>query len=326
MVPNPGAFSFTAHRDEAGMRLDAVLVLHLEDLSRSEANRWVRNGLVRVNDLTQKPGYRVRQNDHIRGEPPEPHPVTFEPEPIDFQILYQDDALVVVNKPPDLVVHPAPGHYSGTLVNGLLHRFPELRSLGEPLRPGIVHRLDKDTSGALIVAKSLPALNRLGEQFQSRRIKKTYLALIFGQMPAPSGSIDFPIGRHPVDRKKMSIHSRKPRHALTHWKLKRRFEGISFIELDIETGRTHQIRVHCSAMGHPVVGDTLYSGHQMAKASPGLKKRVSRQMLHAWKIKFWHPVSDEEISIEAPLPEDMATVLGWLKGESAVTGHEAGWS
>lgn len=298
------------------MRLDAALVQHLEDLSRSEAARWVRKRYVFVNDQAQKPAYRLRHKDRISGSPPEPEAITFKPEPIDLDFLYQDEALVVVNKPPDLVVHPAPGHHSGTLVNGLLHHLPELQSVGEALRPGIVHRLDKDTSGVIIVAKSHTAMIRLAGQFQSRGIKKTYLALTFGRIAGSSGSIELPIGRHPVDRKKMSVHSRKPRRALTHWKLKRRFDDITYLELDLETGRTHQIRVHCAALGHPVVGDSQYGSRPMAKSSPQLKKRVKRQMLHAWRIAFRHPVSGENVSFEAPLPDDFAEVLGWLEERS----------
>jgi 23S rRNA pseudouridine1911/1915/1917 synthase len=243
-------------------------------------------------------------------------PISFKPESIPIEILYEDDDIVVINKQAGIVVHPAPGHYSGTLVNALLHHCPGLNGIGGAMRPGIVHRLDKDTSGALVVAKNDKAHVNLSKQFKSRQIKKKYLALVYGKMESDSGSVSLPIGRHPVDRKKMSTNSKKSRVAETTWHVRERFESASLIEVDLKTGRTHQIRVHCAAVKHPVLGDTVYGPRKTGRENKNLKdvfKSVSRQMLHAWRLEFTHPVTETKVSFEAPIPSDMQAVITALR-------------
>jgi 23S rRNA pseudouridine1911/1915/1917 synthase len=230
---------------------------------------------------------------------------------------------VVINKPPGLVVHPAPGHYSGTLVNGLLYHCPDLGGIGSELRPGIVHRLDKDTSGTLVVAKDGAALEGLNAQFKARTVQKTYLALVHGAMPAAEGTIRLPIGRHPVDRKRMSVASRKTRPAETGWRVRSRFSGFTLLELDLKTGRTHQIRVHCAAVHHPIVGDPVYGKRSTASRSLAKPPRsdeinalltgAHRQMLHAWRLGFVHPYNGLPVHFESPLPEDMQTLIDRLQ-------------
>ena len=225
----------------------------------------------------------------------------------------------MVNKQPGLVVHPAPGHFSGTLVNGLLYHCPNLGGIGGELRPGIVHRLDKDTSGTLVVAKNDAAHTNLSRQFKSRKVKKDYLALVHGNMKSPTGSIKLPIGRHPVDRKRMSTVSPRGRSAETEWNIKEQFQGVALLEVHLKTGRTHQIRVHCAAMHHPIVGDRVYGprkpGKTLVRGRPTsdkllqILKSVDRQMLHAWRLSFHHPHTGKAVTFESRLPEDMAIII-----------------
>jgi 23S rRNA pseudouridine1911/1915/1917 synthase len=228
--------------------------------------------------------------------------------------------LLVVNKSPGMVVHPSPGHHQGTLVNALMHHCPNLSGISGSLRPGIVHRLDKDTSGALVVAKNSRAMHHLAAQFKSREVRKHYLAMVYGIPETDGGTIDLPIGRHPVDRKKMSVNTRKPRSALTHWRIKETFKGACLLELDIRTGRTHQIRVHCLSMGHPVIGDAVYGNggdkKRLAAKSEAMRravKQLDRQMLHAWRIAFNHPETGARLKVEAPVPEDLRVVMAQFK-------------
>ena len=300
---------FTIHveRPDSGKRLDAVVAAHLSDLSRALAATLIRNGAVRVNEEPRKPGYRIKPGDVIQGSIPPPEPVSYAPEPIPLDILYEDALLIVVNKPPGLVVHPAPGHVSGTLVNGLLYHCPGLEGIGGKLRPGIVHRLDKETSGTLVVAKTGPVHHHLSRQFKSRHVKKKYLALVAGEMESDSGSVKLPIGRHPIHRKKMSTHSAAGRSAETLWRVRKRFQGISMLELDLKTGRTHQIRVHCAAIHHPIIGDRVY-GRRAAGKIP-VPKAPGRQMLHAWQLGFTHPNAEQWMQFESPIPEDMKAFM-----------------
>lgn len=306
-------------RDD-GLRLDAYICARLADCSRSHAARLIREGHIRVNAGTKKPGYRIRPGDRVTGDVPPPAAVSFVPESMTLSILHEDRAIIVVNKPAGLVVHPAPGNYSGTLVNGLLHHCPDLAPIAGEIRPGIVHRLDKDTSGTIIVAKNAAALENLAGQFKARTVAKTYLAIVYGEMPNEAGTIDLPLGRHPRDRKKMSVKSRHPRTALTLWKLRSRYGACCLLEVAIKTGRTHQIRVHCAALHHPIVGDALYGGRtgsQYQRQDPRLKtlaKGVERQLLHAWKLSVDHPVTGERMTFESPLAADMQ---GFLDGMEA---------
>ncbi len=308
-----GPFSFAVLNEHAGERLDNMVALRVDGCSRSMAANFIRNGLIRVGSALKKPGYRVKAGDSVSGRIPAPVPIACEPEEIILSILHEDDDILVINKPAGMVVHPAPGHFSGTLVNAILYHCPKLEGIGGKVRPGIVHRLDKDTSGILVVAKTAAAQVNLSAQFKDRSLQKTYLALVSGRMKSAGGVIDLPIGRHPVDRKKMSVQSKRNRNARTLWWVKEQFGSASFLEIEIKTGRTHQIRVHCASMQHPVVGDTVYGFRKTAAQLPDVLKIATRQMLHAWRMAFTHPATGERILIEAPVPEDMLKVLNALK-------------
>ena len=318
-MPADSAFSIRVRPPDEGKRLDVLLASRLSDCTRTFAAGLIADGHVRVDDSIKKAGYRVKSGENISGRIPAPVPVEFKPEPIPIHILYEDDHIVVVNKQPGLVVHPAPGHFSGTLVNGLLYHCPNLGGIGGELRPGIVHRLDKDTSGTLVVAKNDAAHANLSRQFKSRKVIKEYLALVYGHMKSPDGSVKLPIGRHPVDRKRMSTVSPRGRTAETQWKTREKYEGFALLEVHLKTGRTHQIRVHCSALHHPIVGDKIYGPRKPEKTITAnrrlsgtilqILKSVKRQMLHAWRLGFHHPHTGDEVSFESPLPEDMASVI-----------------
>ncbi len=318
-MQDKNAFTILVEPPDSGKRLDRYIASCISDCSRSIATNLIRNGKIRVQGMVRKPNYRVKAGDEICGCIPPPTPVLFKPEPIPIEILHEDDEIIVINKQPGLVVHPAPGHHSGTLVNALLHHCPKLNGIGGALRPGIVHRLDKDTSGVLIVAKNDRAHIHLSRQFKSRRVKKKYLALVYDKMESDSGSVSLPIGRHPVDRKKMSTNSRKSRIAETTWQIIERFERASLIEVNLKTGRTHQIRVHCAAIKHPVMGDKVYGLRKRGKNVAyidNLLGLIPRQMLHAWRIVLTHPVTEEMVSFEAPIPSDMQAILQALRNLS----------
>ena len=233
---------------------------------------------------------------------------------------------MVLNKQAGLVVHPAPGHNSGTLVNALLHHCPDLAGIGGEIRPGIVHRLDKDTSGTMVVAKTADAHENLAGQFKNRKVQKKYLALVFGELKSDEGSLKLPIGRHPVHRKRMSTNAPGGRFAETSWRVRKRLNGVTLLELTLKTGRTHQIRVHCSAMGHSIVGDKVYRSRKWmqnidrlfqgkSSATAALLKAVSRQMLHAWQLGLSHPETGEVMTFESPLPADMTELIAKLEGK-----------
>jgi 23S rRNA pseudouridine1911/1915/1917 synthase len=301
---------------QAGIRLDSLVAAAIDHCSRSFAAILIKQGCITVDGAVKKSGYPVKAGETVSGKIAPPEAPSFLPEPIPLQILYEDAELLVVNKAPGVVVHPAPGHSRGTLVNALMHHCPDLEGICGSLRPGIVHRLDKDTSGALVVAKNSRSMHHLASQFKSREIRKLYLALVYGNPGQDQGSMDQPIGRHPVDRKIMSVNTRTPRSALTHWRVREQFRGACLLELDIRTGRTHQIRVHCKAMGHPIIGDTVYGNRgdrkRLAETADAISRVVialDRQMLHAWQIAFVHPVTHARMIVEAPLFEDMAHLL-----------------
>jgi 23S rRNA pseudouridine1911/1915/1917 synthase len=289
------------------------------DYSRARLQRWLKAGLVLVNGQARPPSYKVRAGDAVEVAVPPPAPSHLLPEPLPLSIIYEDRDLLVVNKPPDLVTHPGAGHQTGTLLNALLHHCPELQEIGDVSRPGLVHRLDKDTSGLIVVAKTDLAHRSLVSQFQKHQVKKKYLALVWGRLPQPTGRIAREIGRHPVERHKMSVHPRRGKEAVTLWRVRQEFPGpLTLLELTIETGRTHQIRVHMTSQGHPVLGDATYGGgaSRLKSAPPalsGLKPLVKRQMLHAWQLRFAHPRSGEEVGWEAALPGDFQGVLKYLK-------------
>ena len=312
------------------MRLDKHILETHPDFSRSRIEGLIKSGFVTVNGaVAEKAGMKVSEDDEIAVEIPPPVPAVPEPEDIPLEIVFEDEDMVVVNKRPGMVVHPAPGHFTGTLVNALLHHCPNLSGIGGVARPGIVHRLDQDTSGLIVVAKSQAAMDGLVRAFSSHKnIEKTYLAIVHGRPRLDAGRIENLIGRHPVDRKRMAIVERNGKVAVTNWRLfdcsdcsgcsvvagprsNRTIEQsnnrtISAVECRIETGRTHQIRVHMASLGCPVIGDKVYGKSALDKK---LDPVPARQMLHAWKLKLWHPVKRTEVAFEAPLPEDMRAYL-----------------
>ncbi len=318
-MPDQGAFTFVVDAKDSKKRLDFFISSLITDCSRSLAASLINDGIIRVDSLEKKPGYKLKAGEKVTGYIPSPEQPVFEPEPVDLDILYEDKHIIVLNKQAGLVVHPAPGHYSGTLVNGLLFHCSDLKGIGGELRPGIVHRLDKDTTGVLAAAKNQEAHAGLSSSFKEREVKKKYLAVVYGDFADDNGKIELPIGRHPNDRKKMSTNSRRSRDAETLWEVKERFDGITLLEINIKTGRTHQIRVHCASIHHPVVGDPVYCGKKAAKnfirdkKVYGFVKPVSRQMLHAQSLAFIHPVTGEKMLFEAPLPEDMETLIDGLR-------------
>ena len=322
-----GDFTIIVEKADVGRRLDTVIAAHLSDCSRSLAATLIADQKVLVDRRPQKPGYRTKLGDRIQGYIPIPEPAEYDPEPIPLDILFQDRHIIVINKQPGLVVHPAPGHGCGTLVNALLYHCPDLSPIGGEIRPGIVHRLDKDTSGTMIVAKTAQAQENLARQFKTREVQKNYLALVYGDTPSEKGEIKAPIGRHPVDRKRMSTTTRKGRDARTAWIVRERLSGLTLLELNLKTGRTHQIRVHCASIGHPVVGDPIYrprKGFRSLKnilsnhphAIIDLIKSIDRQMLLAWRLGFTHPKTGQFMTFESPLPADMATLLAGLRGNA----------
>ncbi|MDM8536831.1 RluA family pseudouridine synthase [Desulfobacterales bacterium HSG17] len=310
-------FIIIAGKKESGQRLDFFISSQTNvGCSRALAAKLIREGLIRVENQIKKPGYRLHKGERVHGHIREPEPVSFEPEPINLDLIYEDPDILVINKAPGIVVHPAPGHYTGTIVNALLYHCPDLKGIGGELRPGIVHRLDKDTSGILVVAKNGPALAKLASQFQERTIQKKYTALVHGEMKTDSGRINLPIGRHPVDRKKMSTISKNGKPAETLWSVKKRLPETSLVDIDLKTGRTHQIRVHFSAKGHALVGDQVYCNKSGKKHSDWVLstiKNISRQMLHARKICLKHPKTDKNMEFEAPLPTDFKLLLSKLE-------------
>ncbi len=300
-------------------RLDRFLATELADFSRAQIRRLIDEGRVEVTGETVKAGLKLRGGEEILVQPVAPEPIVAHPEEIPLKILYEDSDLVVIDKPAGMVVHPAPGHASGTLVNALLHHCRDLAGIGGELRPGIVHRLDKDTSGVMVATKTDRAHQGLAEQFRRHSIRRRYLALVHGQVQRDRGIVDSPIGRHPVDRKRMSGRARRGRRAVTRWEVLRRFDQdrLTWLELTLETGRTHQIRVHFSEMNLPLVADPVYGQPRRARAlaDPVLRRLVEglkRQALHARLLGFRHPVSGERLEFTSPLPDDIGRILDYL--------------
>ena len=292
------------------MRLDKKILETHPDFSRSRIEGLIKSGFVTVNGaVAEKAGMKVGDDDEVVVEIPPPVPAIPEPEAIALDIVYEDDDIIVINKMPGMVVHPAPGHFTGTLVNALLHHCPDLSGIGGVARPGIVHRLDQDTSGLIVVAKSQKAMDGLVKAFASHKaIEKTYLAVCHGRPRLDAGRIENLIGRHPVDRKRMAIVEKNGKAAITNWKVlsKNTAQPISIIECRIETGRTHQIRVHTASLGTPVIGDKVYGKSALDKR---LDPIPTRQMLHAWKLKLYHPVTSKIREVTAPIPTDMQAYI-----------------
>jgi 23S rRNA pseudouridine1911/1915/1917 synthase len=309
---------FTVVSEQGGLRLDLFLTAREIGLSRTQIGRAVDEGQVQVNGRPGRAGRKLRTGDVVAIVLPAARPSEVIPEAIPLKILYEDSALLVVDKPAGMVVHPAAGHSSGTLVNALLHHCRDLSGIGGVLRPGIVHRLDKGTSGLMMAAKSDEAHWGLAGQFKRHEVRKTYLALVYGDPKTDGGRIEAAVGRHPTDRKRMSTQSRRGRSAVTVWRVRERYGVAALLEVDIETGRTHQIRVHLTDLGHPVVGDRVYGGAGRIRtvgdpAARARMKALDRQALHAWRLAFTHPVTGEKMQFSAPLPEDMAGLCAFLR-------------
>lgn len=290
------------------VRLDHFLVQMVpSEFSRSQVTLSIKNGSIKVNGSVVKPGYRVKPGDIVDGQLQAPEtdssPV---PQPVDFEILYEDSSIIVVSKPPGLVVHPGSGNPQNTLVNGLLFHFKDLADVGDRSRPGIVHRLDKDTSGVMVIARNSSAHQRLVQDFKDRKTEKYYRALVHGTPRENKGRIVAPIGRHPVNRQKMAVREITGKYAVTNWSVERLFDRYSLLTVKIETGRTHQIRVHLSHLKFPIVGDRVYGGNRH-------NQPFARQMLHSWKLTLTHPGSGKTMVFEAPLAPDFQHALETLE-------------
>lgn len=296
---------------DEGIRIDKYLTEMLEgSVSRSLLQRWIKEGHARIDGRMVKPNYKLAAGDVLELVPPEEDSSEWLPEPIPLNIVYEDDDVIVVNKPRGMVVHPAPGHASGTLVNALLHHSPEIAGLDKQLRAGLVHRIDKDTSGLLMAAKNERAHQYLSEQLKLYQVERKYFALVHGEMQHNEGTVDAPIGRDPHDRKKFAVTDQNSKRSVTHFKVAERFKDFTLLELQLETGRTHQIRVHMKFIGFPVVGDPLYG-----RASDR-KLQMKGQALHAASLGFKHPTTQEYCVFQAPLPEDMEKLLEWVRQRS----------
>lgn len=301
--------TFRVPAEAAGERLDRFLAAS-SGLTRARIQALIAGGQVRVGGGPRKASALLRGGEQITLTLPPPEPSDLRPEPIPLDVLYEDADLLVINKQAGLVMHPAGGRRTGTVVNALLHHCPDLRGIGGVERPGLVHRLDKDTSGCLVVAKTAAAHEGLSRQFSARQVRKTYLALVRGSLRERSGRITVPIGRQLRHRKKMGVRTARGREAATAFRVLRDLPGATLLEVTLETGRTHQIRVHLAHLGHPVVGDALYGGRREQRAREGGGGPVApRQLLHAWRIAFTHPRTGEAVVGEAPPPADLRPYL-----------------
>ncbi len=301
----------TATAEDAGSRLDSFLARRMEDTSRSAVQQLIDEGRVTLRGKAVKSSYKAAEGDEFSIDLPERvEDAGLEAQDIPLDVVYEDADLIVVNKPKGLVVHPAPGHADGTLVNALMyHCGDSLSGVGGELRPGIVHRIDKETSGLLIAAKNDFAHRHLSEQLKDRSLSRTYETIVRGNIKVESGTIDAPIGRHPTDRKRMAVTAKNSRNAVTHYEVIARYEGYTHLRCKLETGRTHQIRVHLAHIGHPVLGDVVYG---VKKPEMGLDS----QCLHARRLKFIHPRTGEHVELECELPEYFTAVLEKLKAKS----------
>ncbi|MEG0772927.1 RluA family pseudouridine synthase [Clostridium sp.] len=288
-------------------RLDLFLSENLEGMSRSYVQGIIEKDAVRVNGKQKKSNYKMKLNDEISIDIPSPVELQVEPENIPINIVYEDSDVIVVNKPQDMVVHPAPGNYNGTLVNALLYHCKDLSGINGVIRPGIVHRIDKDTTGILVIAKNDNAHNKLALQLKDHSMTRTYYALVEGNVKSDEGTIDAPIGRHPSDRIKMTV-IKDGREAITHFKVLERFGEYTLIQCNLETGRTHQIRVHMAHIGHPLVGDNVYGRKKQ-------KFKVLGQVLHARKLGFMHPTTGAYIEFDSELPEYFQDLLDKLRNK-----------
>ena len=283
--------------EKGGERIDKYLSEQLEDMTRSHIQKLIKENMVRVNGMAVKSNFKLSASDQIEVEIPELKEPDILPENIPLDILYEDQDILVVNKPKGMVVHPAPGHYTGTLVNAIMYHCKDnLSGINGVMRPGIVHRIDMDTTGSLLICKNDRAHQALAEQLKEHSITRKYHAIVHGRLKEDEGTIDKPIGRHPIDRKKMSVHCTNGREAVTHYRVLKRFQHFTYIECQLETGRTHQIRVHMSSIGHPILGDQVYGPAKCPYKLQG-------QTLHAKVLGITHPTTGEYMEFDAPLPD-----------------------
>ena len=290
-----------------GERIDKCISNYLESLSRSYIQKIIKDGKAYVNDAVVKANYKVKVDDKVQFEIPDCEEPDIPPQDIPLDILYEDKDILIVNKPKDMVVHPAPGHYEGTLVNAIMfHCKDELSGINGVLRPGIVHRIDKDTTGSIIICKNDEAHRKIAQQLKEHSITRKYRAIVYGRIMEEEGTVNAPIGRHPTDRKKMAINEKNGNPAVTHYKVLERFDKYTYIECQLETGRTHQIRVHMTSIGHPLLGDEVYGNAKCPFKLEG-------QTLHAMTIGFIHPTTGEYVEYEAPLPEYFEHLLQILR-------------
>lgn len=300
--------SFEVGYEQEGERLDKYLSMIYPDFSRSFFQKLIKNGQVKVNDIPEKSSYSVREEDIICVTIPDAVQTSIEPENIPLDILYEDDDVLIVNKPKGMVVHPSAGHYSGTLVNGVMYHCKDsLSGINGEIRPGIVHRIDMDTTGSLIVCKNDESHIHIAQQIKAHTVNRIYVGIVCGNVKEDEGTIEGTIGRHPTERKKMAINVKNGKPAITHYKVLERFGNYTYMQFKLETGRTHQIRVHMAGIGHPLLGDTLYSSGR----SPF--KHLQGQTLHAQTIGFIHPRTGEYMEFSAPLPVYFEKLLYLLK-------------
>ena len=322
--------TFIVDVDDFGKRLDVYLAERMPELSRSHIQKLIAKASVTVGGMPTRAGHKIQPGDVVRINVPSPEPTDIRPEKIPLDVVYEDDQILVINKPKGMTVHPAPGSLSGTLVNAVVAYSKDLSGIGGVERPGIVHRLDKNTSGLLAVAKTDLAHSSLQSQIQARTAERQYMALVWGAAKFNEAVVDAPIGRHPTDRQRQAVIKDTERYtareAITHLKVLNRFEGFTVLHAKLDTGRTHQIRVHCSFVGHPVVGDPTYGGTK--RAIPSTYNKIDQhelmllidalqgQALHAFALSFDHPMTGERLSFDAPLPADFSTLLDWLRAKT----------
>jgi len=298
---------FTVDKDSRNFRLDKFLAEKGLSLSRSSLQHLIKQGGVKVERKEVKPSYRLKEKERIEVNPPKIEKIKIKKEDLPLEIIYEDSSLLVVNKPAGMITHPAPKVYSGTLVNALLHHTKSLSTINGPVRPGIVHRLDRETTGLLAVAKDNPTHLNLARQLAERTMKRRYFALVNGKLKKDKGKIEIAIGRHPQKRKKISVHTNKGRKAITFYKVLERFPDYTLMELRLGTGRTHQIRVHLAYLGHPIAGDKVYGGKKGRKET-----LINRPALHAYRLGFRHPVTGHFLEFSIPLPADFQKALRLL--------------
>ncbi|AUZ30468.1 putative RNA pseudouridine synthase YlyB [Bacillus licheniformis] len=300
-------YDMTVHEEHKGERIDKYLTAVEADWSRTQVQQWIKEDRVLVNGNAVKANYKVQEGDAVSVQVPEPEPLDVTAEPMDLDIYYEDQDVLVVNKPRGMVVHPAPGHLTGTLVNGLMAHCDDLSGINGVMRPGIVHRIDKDTSGLLMVAKNDMAHESLVNQLVNKTVTRKYTALVHGVIPHDHGTIDAPIGRDKKDRQSMTVTRENGKHAVTHFEVIERFDDFTVVECQLETGRTHQIRVHMKYIGFPLAGDPKYG--------PKKTGDFNGQVLHAGVLGFDHPRTGEYVEFEAPLPDDMKNLLDKIRNK-----------